>query len=1056
MTSTTVPSKNAKRSKDAKESDQDNLGTVLKIEWKQKLDSLGQSIFDELVRMYDEQKDSKGSAITRIKAFLTSDHKDQYDSWDDCVRWRILFSAMRTDGSREVADEISNIIIDFRPMFAFMSLGQEKNNPSTGLTTFCINRSWCKNKTAHKTDEYTIPFHFAAKKGRHNTVKRMINNIKETFKSVGNSPDHPLSGTTLLKLVQARCLELDNIPLALAQRAFKTPLETLEELLKVPGIAEGDKSLKMAIENGWDSVVEAFLKVGIETPANDDLIREALKRLDDKVELGNVGASVCSKAENCRLEIVKSLVDHADSPDALSETVVEEIIKRDLTEVWEKWREKAGNDSVREIYLWPLHMAVLYEKVEFVKIFVNDYPEALSREAAVPGPWGTEKKDKYPLWYNNRKWDDKEGKGEWKVIAKPSAKQGNRTTIRNLIVTKMVHELDMDKLPDILHRSNEPFDDLCFDISKFNSAAYRISDIVDSLILQDKNSSQNDKDERGMHRYESTLKYVAFPPLDKMVPDREAYRENMNLQRGHDEVFRVLNWLLTKKVTKIIKLIVPDRLVNPHDDYKMAEFVKRFKIEVLDWKVLDLSISIFNFDDHLGKAEITELYLYSSGKRAAIDHWFDKENGVEKLSQLKKQRLSDDASQKITSVDPSELPWYPSPSVADLSKIASRLSSPLADWLTKLAEFIKQRNSRPGKIRHKPTKVAILDNGVLSISPISKQVDAELPVTISEERTGSEAISGNVLNAKPTDTNSSPEQRKESVGNNSLWSRIKAGRSFVDGNLNFSPWQFPSDPHGTQMANLICAIDPSCEIYVARVAEDAFGINAKNVAKAIQWAMDENVDIISMSFVLGEDPDRVMEKKIIEAGKAGIVMTCSTHDEGSRIQKAYPASSMGDCIALLVLAACDEYGKLLRDIEPSLYSYMLRGQNVPAGVVEFIQSSEKISGSSVATALAAGLCSLILTCARLADPNRQFDTEVKIDKENKDHPNSRLHIVREHLDAMVSNSKDHSNYVLLEKFGGIAEPAPGEGMKPGSLSKVGNVATPPVTTVLKQRFGMKG
>lgn len=105
--------------------------------------------------------------------------------------------------------------------------------------------------------------------------------------------------------------------------------------------------------------------------------------------------------------------------------------------------------------------------------------------------------------------------------------------------------------------------------------------------------------------------------------------------------------------------------------------------------------------------------------------------------------------------------------------------------------------------------------------------------------------------------------------------------------------------------------------------------------------MDEKVDIISMSFVLGEDPDRVMEKKIVEAGKAGIVMTCSTHDEGSRIATAYPATSKSQCNALLVLTACDEYGKLLREIDPDSYSYKLRGQNVPAGVVPFIKSEEK-------------------------------------------------------------------------------------------------------------------
>lgn len=105
--------------------------------------------------------------------------------------------------------------------------------------------------------------------------------------------------------------------------------------------------------------------------------------------------------------------------------------------------------------------------------------------------------------------------------------------------------------------------------------------------------------------------------------------------------------------------------------------------------------------------------------------------------------------------------------------------------------------------------------------------------------------------------------------------------------------------------------------------------------------MDEDVDLISMSFALGEDPDEVVKDKIVKAGKAGIVMTCSSHDEGARIVTAYPATYKSQCNALLVLAACDEYGKLLREIDSSSYSYKLRGQNVPAGVVPFIKSEEK-------------------------------------------------------------------------------------------------------------------
>jgi hypothetical protein len=117
--------------------------------------------------------------------------------------------------------------------------------------------------------------------------------------------------------------------------------------------------------------------------------------------------------------------------------------------------------------------------------------------------------------------------------------------------------------------------------------------------------------------------------------------------------------------------------------------------------------------------------------------------------------------------------------------------------------------------------VAILDNGILSISPVSQH--------------GTEDTAGDTakFNKKPaggnagdsTDTAES-EQPDES---RSLWSRIVDGHSFVDGDSKLSPWLFASDPHGTQMANLICALDPYCELYVARVGEDTMGITAKRV-----------------------------------------------------------------------------------------------------------------------------------------------------------------------------------------------------------------------------------
>lgn len=292
-----------------------------------------------------------------------------------------------------------------------------------------------------------------------------------------------------------------------------------------------------------------------------------------------------------------------------------------------------------------------------------------------------------------------------------------------------------------------------------------------------------------------------------------------------------------------------------------------------------------------------------------------------------------------------------------------------------------------------------------------------------------------------------------------LWSRIKAGRSFVDSASKFCPWQFPSDPHGTQMANLICAIDPLCEIYVARVAEDAVGIKPDNVAKAIEWAIQCDVDIISMSFVLGEDSSDV-RAKVEQASNRGIIMMCSTHDEGARTRRAYPASyrSYEPCDSVIVLAACDHYGKLLREPDSVEHHYKLIGDRVPAGMVPFVKSEEHISGSSVATALAAGISSLILTCDRLANPGKTYvNGTMREEKQNgrtinKSNEDYRLGVVKGHLNEMQTS--DGSTYVDLNKFGNISEPIVGDDKQPSRAPQAGRISTPTVLRVLKDTFKM--
>ena len=166
-----------------------------------------------------------------------------------------------------------------------------------------------------------------------------------------------------------------------------------------------------------------------------------------------------------------------------------------------------------------------------------------------------------------------------------------------------------------------------------------------------------------------------------------------------------------------------------------------------------------------------------------------------------------------------------------------------------------------------------------------------------------------------------------------------------------------------------------------------------------------------MCFAIPEE-DATLHDRIKEASSKGIVQLCSTHDEGSNIRNAWPAG----WAETITIAACNEFGSLLHRVPPeeSGYDYKIHGEDVSAGVVPFLNSTDRISGSSVATAIAAGLSSLILSCDYMENPGRVHS-----------HWASRKKMVQHHLDQMVADHRQkQGKYLLLENFCDMHEKGP--------------------------------
>jgi hypothetical protein len=161
----------------------------------------------------------------------------------------------------------------------------------------------------------------------------------------------------------------------------------------------------------------------------------------------------------------------------------------------------------------------------------------------------------------------------------------------------------------------------CFDISTFTPRLSSVDDFIRSLrSVLDENSDRHLK-------FEEVLRYADFPSLD--LPPWDT-----NVEKTHREIFDALMWLRKKKVRKIMALKVLDRMYRPHDEKAIAIRTRVFEVEKLDWRYLDMAISYLSDPDlHNSPERLTELHLYSSGKRAAVDHWIGP-NGVRVLKKV--------------------------------------------------------------------------------------------------------------------------------------------------------------------------------------------------------------------------------------------------------------------------------------------------------------------------------------------------------------------------------------------------------------------------------------
>ncbi|KAJ3579865.1 hypothetical protein NPX13_g694 [Xylaria arbuscula] len=442
-------------------------------------------------------------------------------------------------------------------------------------------------------------------------------------------------------------------------------------------------------------------------------------------------------------------------------------------------------------------------------------------------------------------------------------------------------------------------------------------------------------------KFENVLSYVALPKLTVLEPGSiDPAGPTHPGSKGRRDMGTIFQWLRDKQVETIHAVTVIDSTEPSHSDAAIEEALTDFSVEVWDWKKLDLNCDVIA---SCTKGAVRDISLYSSGNYAVLMGWASTDGlrclekfpkGLEDEARL--EQYIDTFATKLRRHQNKEGEYIEVTATKDDKKNSymdgfrvrhgARSTSQWGNrWMDSMTQFLQVIFNIPMK-EAGYVKIAVIDNGV----------DASL-----------DALDG----------------------------KIAAGASFcpIPNTSYHNPYYMTSETisHGSMVAGLICRMCPKAKLYVARIDElpssqGKLLLTAESAAKAIDWAVKKKVDVICMSWTIepndGQNDAGISQLRtaISRAETNGITMLCSASDQGGDAKASLPTSTQ-KCICI---GAGTENGDKCSWVHGDDYDYCFPGENVPLktgrdGLVKMY------SGSSVATAIAAGSVGLLLYLNKL-------------------------------------------------------------------------------------------
>ena len=232
----------------------------------------------------------------------------------------------------------------------------------------------------------------------------------------------------------------------------------------------------------------------------------------------------------------------------------------------------------------------------------------------------------------------------------------------------------------------------------------------------------------------------------------------------------------------------------------------------------------------------------------------------------------------------------------------------------------------------------------------------------------------------------------------------------VVGSMNFTDSPTTADlcGHGTHIAGTIAAnannslgiagVVPDCRLVNVKVVNDDGICDSPAVAKGIVWATNNGAKVINLSLTFTE-PDKALEDAVDYAWSKGAIIVAAAGNDGGSLP-TYPAC-YANCLAVTATNSDDLLVQLAK------YGDWVDIATPGANIFSTLPGNDYgyKSGTSMATAFAAGVAGMLFSVVSDADGNGRLNDEVRNTIENSCDEIGTLDVARGRVNALKALSR---------------------------------------------------